>query len=518
MPPPPRLLPVNYSHQEDLSFLASNAFTRPPGATHPISVTSTTFMKPSDRTPVPGKHYPTHFVAPSQGVKLLATPNDIRSRTKRAFRISSFHHRVYYDQHQSPSFPISSIPPPPLKDLALPPFPTPIVASGSASKLRPHHRWSWRPLFVALYDSPPLWLALYFLLNLTLTLYNKSVLIKFPFPYSLTALHTLCSAVGSSVLLRSYAVITPSANQSHPRLALNWRETVALIAFSILFTVNIVISNVSLDLVTVPFHQVMRASTPFFTILLSKILLGSRTSRSKLTSLIPVVAGVAFATYGDCYFSLWGFFLTLLGTVLAALKTIVTNVLQSPSTSENSTLSKEALTPFTSFFRALQPRPTLQQLSPLEHLHLLSPLAFLQSLILAHMNGELTRMYYYTLNHLSYIQRLFLIMNGILAFGLNVTSFGANKRVGAVAMSVAANVKQVLTMLCAVTIFDLNISPTNGIGIILTLGGGAWYTAVELQEKKRAEFIRQSTSDDEKTRMDTLRVNMEKGQGCNMLA
>ena len=44
--------------------------------------------------------------------------------------------------------------------------------------------------------------------------------------------------------------------------------------------------------------------------------------------------------------------------------------------------------------------------------------------------------------------------------------------------------KQVLTILCAVTIFDLTISPANGLGIVLTLIGGAMYAAVELREKK----------------------------------
>jgi hypothetical protein len=37
-------------------------------------------------------------------------------------------------------------------------------------------------------------------------------------------------------------------------------------------------------------------------------------------------------------------------------------------------------------------------------------------------------------------------MNGAIAFGLNVVSFTANKKTGALTMSVAANVKQVLTI------------------------------------------------------------------------
>jgi len=34
-------------------------------------------------------------------------------------------------------------------------------------------------------------------------------------------------------------------------------------------------------------------------------------------------------------------------------------------------------------------------------------------------------------------------------------------------------------------IFDLSISRTNGIGIFLTILGGAWYAAVGLRETKK---------------------------------
>lgn len=34
------------------------------------------------------------------------------------------------------------------------------------------------------------------------------------------------------------------------------------------------------------------------------------------------------STYGDYYFTAWGLILTLLGTFLAAFKTVITNVIQ----------------------------------------------------------------------------------------------------------------------------------------------------------------------------------------------
>lgn len=75
-------------------------------------------------------------------------------------------------------------------------------------------------------------------------------------------------------------------------------------------------------------------------------------------------------------------------------------------------------------------------------------------------------------------------MNGVIAFGLNIVSFTANKKAGPLSMTVAANVKQVLSIILAVLIFDLSISLMNATGILLTLAGGAWYAAVEYRERK----------------------------------
>ena len=118
------------------------------------------------------------------------------------------------------------------------------------------------PLF---FDSPSVWLALYFALNLWLTLYNKSVLIQFPFPYTLTALHALCGTIGASIFLclqgpdmsgfSSMGGMTrksswPFFHRITPDLSLG--ESIVLLFFSMLYTINIVVSNASLRLVTVP--------------------------------------------------------------------------------------------------------------------------------------------------------------------------------------------------------------------------------------------------------------------------
>lgn len=99
------------------------------------------------------------------------------------------------------------------------------------------------------------WLVLYFVSNLSLTLFNKYILVSFPFPYTLTALHALCGSFGGYIL-KEGGIFEPRP--------LSFSERSVLVAFSFLYTLNIAVSNLSLGLVTVPVstcHILSNAST-----------------------------------------------------------------------------------------------------------------------------------------------------------------------------------------------------------------------------------------------------------------
>ncbi|PVF96921.1 TPT-domain-containing protein [Serendipita vermifera] len=346
----------------------------------------------------------------------------------------------------------------------------------------PSPLWRCHPMRLSaeahrLVHSEPFWLVLYFMFNLGLTLYNKFVLVTFPFPYTLTAIHTLCGSVGCYVL-RENEFYTPAR--------LTTRQNLVLFAFSVLYTVNIAVSNLSLQLVTIPFHQVVRAASPLFTIVLAYYISSTRVSSIKLLSLLPVVAGVGFTTYGDYYFTWWGLVLTVFGTFLAALKTIVTNILQSGN--PRLRLAPESKGPVT------KPIDSGLKLHPLDLLGRMSPLAFIQCVLYATMSGELDRVRKYGALAMDNRKMLALSTNGLIAFGLNIVSFTANKKSGPLTMNIAANVKQVLTMASAVVIFDLVITPANLLGIVLTLLGGAWYALVEYREKAKKKSLIALTS------------------------
>ncbi|CAK7202213.1 hypothetical protein SEUCBS139899_004935 [Sporothrix eucalyptigena] len=313
-------------------------------------------------------------------------------------------------------------------------------------------------------------LGFYFLCNVALTIYNKLILGKFPHPWLLTALHTGSASIGCYVLRMRGSI---------PRTKLNWNEEMTLLAFSVLFTINIAISNVSLAMVSVPFHQIMRSTTPVITVAAYRLLFGRSYSTETYLSLIPIVLGVGMTTYGEYYFTVAGFVLTFLGVVLAVAKTIATNRIMTGSL----------------------------KLSPMETLMRMSPLAFIQALFIAWVSGELSGATAAAKSsiaaaaaaapsaaqvaaraaagaELSPLGMLMaLIGNGILAFALNVSSFTANKAAGALTMTVCGNVKQCLTVLLGIVFFNVTIGFTNGLGMVVSLAGAAWYSFVELRAK-----------------------------------
>ncbi|QRV84851.1 Triose-phosphate Transporter family [Ceratobasidium sp. AG-Ba] len=373
------------------------------------------------------------------------------------------------------------------------------------------------------------WLGLYLTCSLALTLQQ-----------------TLTQRVSIPLDADCYSRVFGRVGELNKPAPLNHPTTPLLALFSFLYSINIAASNASLRLVSIATHQVVRAATPLFVIFFAWV----RTRRvnvspTKLKSLIPVVLGVGFATYGDYTFTQAGLALTLAGTALAALKTMLASwVVRTPKSPIPSLLSAEAVPnagplPVHSipesmphYSRAHIRRSSMKRfedegylsgderprfgespvakssphwnsrsgpesviarsdaLHPLDVLLRLSPLACIQCLIVAWGSGEMGAWKELEMsvgagwNQLG----LKLAMNGVLAFVLNYVSFMASRRAGALSMTVAANIKQVLTVLFALFLFDPHMpSFTHILGIGLTLAGGVWYGLVEAQEKQERE-------------------------------
>lgn len=290
-------------------------------------------------------------------------------------------------------------------------------------------------------------LAGYLALTIAITLSTKSVLSRLQAPWILTALHSAFSAVGCNLLMQS-------RGRKYSKLSL--RDNIVMAAFSSLFTVNIAVCNMSLGMVSVPFHQTVRSAAPFCTVAMYWLGFGRTYSRATITALIPIVLGVCLLTYGDYSFTMAGFIMTFLGVILTSVKAIATNRLLTGSRS----------------------------LDALEVLARMSPLAAAQSVFVGLLLGEVSsvmeaaRQGALTSGFCSAV-----LANSTLALLLNISSFNVNKLAGALAQSVSGNVKQCLTVLLAIPLFGVQVGLVDGLGMAVTLAGAAAFSFAELRQR-----------------------------------
>jgi Triose-phosphate Transporter family len=339
-----------------------------------------------------------------------------------------------------------------------------------------------------------LWLFLWSANNIGVTLINKAAfsVVHFPYPYALTAIHmAVCSAAcqyifyslpRSSSNSHHHAAGTTAAPPASPSKSKNiWvqllgeellqeqqqhLEGAGLIwAFSVLFSLNIALGNVSLQHVSVNFNQVMRSLVPVLTLWCS-LWLNKPISAKRRLAVWPVVIGVAMACFGDrMSVTTVGFIYTFVCVLISCVKLVA---------------SSELLT-------------GTHKLHPVRLLQLMAPAALLQCTVLSVVTGEaaaIAERWSTDLNPLStgdWVPVSVLLFSGVLAFSLNICALQAYKLTSPLTCCIAAAVKQVLVIVVGTALFRITITPLNGAGIVVVLIGSAYYSYVSVAEQTAVE-------------------------------
>ncbi|KAK5329779.1 hypothetical protein LTR93_001367 [Exophiala xenobiotica] len=340
-------------------------------------------------------------------------------------------------------------------------------------------------------------ISTYFILNLVVTVTNKQLLFHTSSPYLLTASHAFTTFVATSIISRLTSAATPSHGSSQTQktttsvesLRLPLRTHLILVAFSLLYTVNIALSNLTLGLVSLPMHQTIRATAPAITVLLTVIVFRTPLRYYPMAvylSLVPTICGVVVATSsmsanvnvsvghntGGGSTTFGGVALTFLGAVLAVLKTMITHQLQKSSSSSSSSSGGYRLQ---------------IGLPPMTLVRYLSPYAVVQALGFACWTGELRQLL--ALGHATDPAArglreigVLAVVNMLSASALNIASFEANRRCGPLSMGVAGNLKQVfILVLASLAEGDGETGRGGGVngrvvlGTLMTVVGGLWY-------------------------------------------
>ncbi|KAG8053202.1 hypothetical protein GUJ93_ZPchr0001g29656 [Zizania palustris] len=129
-------------------------------------------------------------------------------------------------------------------------------------------------------------IAAWYLLNIYFNIYNKQVLQALPFPYTITAFQL---GFGSVLIFLMWAT------KLHPPPRITPAQLAKIAPLAAGHMLGTVFTNMSLGKVAVSFTHTIKASEPFFTVLLP-FFLGETPSLLVLGSLVPIVGGVALAS------------------------------------------------------------------------------------------------------------------------------------------------------------------------------------------------------------------------------
>jgi len=289
------------------------------------------------------------------------------------------------------------------------------------------------------------WLSAWLALNVGLTLLNKAVFSfgAFNFPLTLSALHMLITGVLSWICVHHLKLFPYNPN-------IDSRGQIYLFLFSFIFSINIVMGNVSIQIVSVALVQVFRAVIPGVTMALSLLILGKRSSLYLVLSMVPICLGVMLTVSGELDLTFIGLVYTAIGTFLSALKVVVCN----------------------KFLKGTY------EMHPLDLLARVAPLAFVQTAVMVYLLewNELSNEWYKYADDSVVLFSVF--GSGFMAWLLNITNFFTNQKTSPVTLTVGGNVKQILTILLSIAIFNTRVSFMGALGILVTVAGAILYSIV----------------------------------------
>lgn len=330
--------------------------------------------------------------------------------------------------------------------------------------------------------------------NITTTLLNKSIFVFFSFPHPLflSAVHMLCTWWFARFFIWSKGIgkpdsesrarlpeVSPGHEEHRTEMGLKpigdaelaeslqaWNLQVSclscktegitppkLLCLSALFTANILVSNYSLQWVSVSLMQVIRATIPGITMGLTFLLFQTRYPTPVVRTVILICLSVMLATYGEVDLHLVGTLVAFGGCALSALKSVMTK------------------------------RYLSTTVHPLELLAKMSMMAFFQMAFLAWLVGDFEPWMRFDSGYWNTELILVLLINGAMAFALNYSNFMFTKTTSALTVTVAGNVKNILTIFLSILTFHHPLSPLNLAGTLVTMALAFYYSYLEYSSK-----------------------------------
>eukprot|EP01111_Echinosteliopsis_oligospora_P004415 TRINITY_DN1710_c0_g1_i1.p1 TRINITY_DN1710_c0_g1~~TRINITY_DN1710_c0_g1_i1.p1 ORF type:complete len:357 (+),score=57.94 TRINITY_DN1710_c0_g1_i1:264-1334(+) len=302
--------------------------------------------------------------------------------------------------------------------------------------------------------------------NIFTVILNKYLfqMISFTFPLTLTAIHMFICSIGSILVLRIFKIV-PFVNVPRHNVISH------LVPLAAIFCVNIILGNVSLRWIPVSFMQTIKSLVPFFTVLIQGLVLHQYSPRIIYYSLIPVVGGVALASFTELNFEMTGFLTAMFASVTTAVQSIVSGMLLTGSL----------------------------KLDSVNLVYYMAPISFMMILPMAILaEGTAVSAYEFEAYGSGFVL-INLIVSGCVAYLLNICTFFAIKSTTPLTFTVFGNLKVVVVIVVSVLIFRNEITIWNGLGCFIAIVGILWYNSIEYrikEEKKRLASLNAESNKD----------------------
>ncbi|KAJ1799471.1 hypothetical protein LPJ59_001804 [Coemansia sp. RSA 2399] len=307
-------------------------------------------------------------------------------------------------------------------------------------------------LYIALYTL--LWYAF----SGVLSVYNKwlfgSSERDFPFPLFVTSIHMLVQYLLAALCLRLFPALRPPQQPT-------WGVyLVRAVPCGIASALDIGLSNISLQTITLTFYTMCKSSTLGF-VLFFAVLFGLERLRVVLVAIIAVISlGVVLMAAGEVDFVLAGFLEAMGSSAMGGLRWSLTQMLLSQAR-----------------FGMNNPIATMSKLTPI-----IGATTFFFSLVLEHPFTEIAANKNMAAANAPALLILVMALGGVLAFAMVLSEYCLIQRTSVLTLSIAGMLREVAMVVVAHLVFGDTMTGVNAAGLLVALFGIGMYNWLKIHD------------------------------------